>query len=122
MEKDRTENPDEGKEGPEETKEGIRAKQNEYYHKHKDHINETKKIRQTAAARKQCEYLNIPVVLAPYIKFKNPAKSKKDRISLNFDSRLKLFGFLIDFLMEGVDLDELLKIAKRLREEENLLK
>lgn len=117
MKKNTFQKRDEKDDSPVESKEEIRSKQREYYHKHKDHIQEIREKHQTSIAEKQCIQLGIPLTLAPYIKFLKPVGTKKDRISLKFDSRIELFDFLIEFMREGNDLEELMKFSNKLKQE-----
>ena len=93
--------------------------QRKYYETHKNKINESRKILYAKEQAKICEEKGIPVVLAPYIVFREPSKYKTHPTSLHFDSISDMLLFLADFKFKtDINKEELLKLREKFIEEE----
>lgn len=79
------------------------AQRRVYYAEHKEKILLAKKIREEKNMKAKCEELQIPTMLAPFIKFWEPSKGKKDRVILQFDSKAELLGFLKKVIIDTDD-------------------
>lgn len=74
--------------------EAERARKRDYYHNHRDKIQESAKVREASKMAEVLKEHGLPLFLAPYIRFHKESKYKKDRLTLNFDSKVELVHFI----------------------------
>lgn len=89
--------------------ESVEAKKQarkQYYYAHKAKIQTQKKNAKTSLTAEICKQKNIPIALAPYLRFHAATKDKKHMVSLKFESTAKMLSFLQDWKFKN-DITEL---------------